>query len=117
MKNTIVAILFCLFSISVSVAQDAKVQEVQIKTSAVCKMCKNTIEKALSYEKGIKNSTLDVTSQVITVSYNPKKTDLNKIKKAINESGYDADELPANQKAYDKLDDCCKKDKGVHENE
>jgi hypothetical protein len=49
------------------------------------------------------------------VSYNPQKTDPGKIKKAINESGYDADKLPAHQKAYDKLEDCCKKDKPVHE--
>ena len=47
---------------------------------------------------------------MITVNYNPKKTDPDKIKKAITQAGYDADDLPADLKAYDKLDACCKKD-------
>lgn len=116
MKKIAVILILFVSSIGFSFAQDSKTEEVQIKTSSVCKMCKNTIEKALSFEKGIKNSNLDVPSQVVTVSYNPKKTDINKIKKAINEAGYDADESPANSKAYNKLEDCCKKDKPVHEN-
>ncbi|QHT65842.1 heavy-metal-associated domain-containing protein [Rhodocytophaga rosea] len=114
MKKAAVIIALFISSISLGFAQDSKMEEVKIKTSSVCKMCKNTLEKSLSFEKGIKNSNLDVPSQVITVSYNPKKTDINKIKKAINETGYDADELPADQKAYNKLEDCCKKDKPVH---
>jgi hypothetical protein len=28
--------------------------------------------------------------------------------------GYDADEVPANPRAYQKLNECCKKDKGIH---
>jgi periplasmic mercuric ion binding protein len=100
-------------------AQDGKRNEqtVQIKTSAVCKMCKAKIERELAFEKGVKNATLDVPSQILTVSFNPQKTDVDKIRKAINQTGYDADELPANPKAYDKLDDCCKKDQGIHEDQ
>lgn len=85
----------------------------KIKTSAVCDMCKETIEKAMAYEKGVKDSKLDVESKVLTVKYDPKKTDLAKIRIAISNSGYDADTIPANPKAYDKLDACCKKD-AVH---
>lgn len=116
MKKITLILALLMGSISFSFAQDSKIEEVKIKTSSVCKMCKNTIEKALSFEKGIKTSNLDVPSQIVTVSYNPKKTDINKIKKAINESGYDADQLPANQKAYNNLEDCCKKHNPVHEN-
>ncbi len=97
-------------------AQTKQEEEVKIKTSSVCKMCKATIEKSLAYEKGIKSAVLDVPTQIVTVTYNPKKTDAGRIKKAINQTGYDADELPADVRAYDRLDDCCKKDKGIHEN-
>jgi copper chaperone CopZ len=114
MRKIVFALTIFIYSFSVVVAQDKNPEQIKIKTSSVCKMCKNTIEKALSFEKGVKSSDLDVPSQVITVSYNPRKTDVNKIKKAINESGYDADEMPAEKKAYDRLEDCCKKDKKVH---
>jgi copper chaperone CopZ len=116
MKNVIVVFAMMMFSTIGVFAQAKQEEEVKIKTSAVCKMCKATIEKSLAYEKGIKAATLDVPTQIVTVTYNPKKTDAARIKKAINETGYDADQLPADSRAYDRLDDCCKKDKGIHEN-
>lgn len=95
-------------------AQGKKNETVKIKTSAVCGMCKTTIEKGLAYEKGVLSSSLDVPTQMLTVQYRSDKTSLETISKALNEIGYDADSLAANPRAYSKLDDCCKKDKGVH---
>jgi copper chaperone CopZ len=114
MKKVIAIIIFLFAGATFSFAQGGKEAQVQIKTSAVCKMCKATIEKYLAYEKGVQSSDLDVPSKVVTVVYNPKKTDVNKIKQAINKSGYDADELPANAKAYEALEPCCKKDAPSH---
>ncbi|MBB6612051.1 heavy-metal-associated domain-containing protein [Pontibacter sp. Tf4] len=91
-------------------AQTNGQQTIKIKTSAVCDMCKTTLEKAMAYEKGVKSSSLDVDSKVLTVTFDSRKTDAAKIKKAVTETGYDADELPAQERAYNKLDDCCKKD-------
>lgn len=115
-KKVIMAFTLVIFSTIGVFAQASQEEQVKIKTSAVCKMCKATIEKSLAYEKGIKEATLDVPSQIVTVTYNAKKTDAARIKKAINETGYDADQLPADSRAYDRLEDCCKKDKGIHEN-
>ncbi len=84
---------------------------IKIKTSATCDMCKETIEKFVAFEKGVKKITLDVDTKVATVVYNPQKTTPDKIRLAIANSGYDADDVPANKKAHDKLDDCCKKGK------
>ena len=39
---------------------DDKEKEVKIKTSAICGMCKARIERNLAFEKGVKESTLDV---------------------------------------------------------
>ena len=114
MKNAFLALICLLCTFSVASAQQ-KQEEVKIKTSAVCKMCKATIERQLAFTKGVQNSNLDVASKVVTVAYNPKKTNVEAIKKAINESGYDADEMPADVKAYNKLEDCCKKDQATHE--
>lgn len=82
----------------------------KIKTSAVCDMCQETLEKAMAYEKGVKESHLDVDSKVLTVTFDPNKTSLAAIRKAVNMAGYDADGQPANLKAYNNLNACCKKD-------
>ena len=92
-------------------AQTEKMAEIKIKTSAICNMCKETIEKALAFEKGVKRSDLDVASKVVTVTYNPEKTTPEKIRLAISKAGYDADDVLADAKAYKKLDSCCKKGK------
>lgn len=89
-------------------------EQVQIKTSAVCDMCKARLEKALAYEKGVQAATLDVPSQVLTVSYRADKTTPEALRAAISATGYDADATAANAKAYDRLPDCCKKTMGVH---
>ena len=109
MKKSIALLFFGMFSLSVANAQSSDT-EVKIKTSAVCRMCKKTIEKAMTYEKGVKAATLDVDSKMLTVSYDPKKTDPNRLRKAVAKTGYDADDVPAVEKAYNQLDDCCKKD-------
>lgn len=82
----------------------------RIRTSAVCGMCKETIEKTMAYEKGVKESDLDVDSKMLTVKFDPKKTSLEKIRSAITKTGYDADGAAADEKAYNNLDPCCKKD-------
>ncbi|MCU0423263.1 MAG: cation transporter [Bacteroidia bacterium] len=86
----------------------------KIKTSAVCDMCKETLEKAMAYEKGVKSSELIVETKILTVTFDPKKTSLDKIRLAISNSGYDADQVLANPKSYGNLPACCKKD-GSHE--
>jgi len=113
MKKPFLMLVFSLFAIGLVTAQ-SEATEVKIKTSAVCGMCKKTIEKYLAYEKGVQSSNLDVKSKVVTVTYNPNKTNVAKIKNAINKSGYDADETTANTKAYDQLEDCCKKTAAPH---
>ena len=91
-----------------------KYLEIKIKTSAVCGMCKDRIEQGLAFEKGIKDVSLDVDTKIATVKYNPGKTNPDEIRKLISKMGYDADSIPADQKAYDKLPACCKKDAPEH---
>lgn len=114
MKNLIITLSLITLSFGAWAQQkDAPkegIQTIQIKTSAVCDMCKETLEKAMAYEKGVKESNLNVDTKILTVKYDPKKTTVEKIKLTITKVGYDADELKADPKAYDNLDACCKKD-------
>ena len=111
----VLAVFSCLlFSQTIS-AQSKKTEKAVIKTAIYCDHCKQceTCGKSLQSNtlkiKGVKMYELDEKNQTITVYYNPQKTDLQSIKTAISKLGYDADEIKADQLAYEKLDGCCKK--------
>ena len=86
----------------------------QFKTSAVCDMCKARIEKSLAYEKGVQSASLDVPSKVLTVNYKTDKTTPAALRAAVQKNGYDADELTADARAYNRLPECCKKTNSSH---
>jgi periplasmic mercuric ion binding protein len=86
----------------------------QFKTSAVCDMCKARIEKSLAYEKGVQSAVLDVPSKVLTVTYKANKTTPEALRTAVQKTGYDADQLTADARAYNRLPDCCKKTNSTH---
>lgn len=87
---------------------------VEIRTSAVCRMCKGTIEKAVMTQRGVQSVQLDVPSKVATVVYNPEKTNPEKIRKAIAAVGYTADEVAPEPEAFENLHFCCRPEKGDH---
>ena len=84
-------------------------KEVIIKTSAVCDMCKTKIEKALKKTDGVYKGILDLKTKDATITYDSTKVDLAGLKSLISREGYDADEVPAEKRAYNKLPACCKK--------
>jgi mercuric ion binding protein len=110
MKNKMI-LLFVTITIyaNIAAAQQAKNSEINIQTSGHCTECKKTIEKALSFEKGVKEAQFNPSDGMVKIIYNPSKTDADKLRKAITMAGYDADSLQADAKAYSKLKECCKK--------
>ena len=108
LKIMLLVIVTGLTMTSVS-AQSAKNAEIDIKVSSQCNECKETIEKALAFEKGVKNSVVDLETNTVKVTYRTAQTTPEKIRKAISEAGYDADDVAANPKSYENLSDCCKK--------
>lgn len=110
MKKGLFALIVALLLTTSTFTMAGDDKEVKIKTSAVCGMCKERIERNLSFEKGVKDASLDVKSKIVTIKYNPKKTDVNKLKANIAKTGYDADEVVADEAGYTKLPTCCKKD-------
>lgn len=96
-----------LLLLSISTQAQAKSTET-FKVYGNCGMCKKTIESAALDAKGVKSATWDIDVDMITVVFDSSKTDLDKIKTAIAESGYDTDTHRAPDKAYNKLHGCCK---------
>lgn len=99
---------------SVMAGKKKEVKEIKILTTAVCGMCEDRLEHNMKFEKGVTAVDLDLPSKIITINYRADKTNPDKLRKAISNIGYDADKVPANQKAYDKLPACCKKDVAPH---
>jgi copper chaperone CopZ len=112
MKTIKLGLVLIGLTLALNVSAQKK-EVVKIKTSAECGMCEKAIEKNLSFEKGVKKVDMDLSTKEVTVTFNPKKTNPESIRKAISNMGYDADNVPANNKAYNKLDKCCQK--GEHE--
>lgn len=107
-KNILsIAVIALLFAINISMAETIK--EVKIKTSAQCELCKAAIEKAVNQLSGIKSVNLNLKTKEAEVKYDEDEVKLDKIRKAITNAGYDADDMPADKKAYRKLPKCCKK--------
>jgi periplasmic mercuric ion binding protein len=91
------------------VSKPAKQAELKVRTSAQCGQCKDRLERAMAFEKGVISSNLDLEDKILTIVYKPSKTTPDKLKTAISKTGYDADDIIADKKAYDKLPPCCKK--------
>ncbi len=80
-----------------------------IKTSAQCEMCQDRIQKNMKKVKGIENAVLNLDTKDLTITYTIGKITPDEIREALNNIGYDADNKPADPKAYKKLPKCCKK--------
>jgi copper chaperone CopZ len=93
-----------------SYAQQKAVQKAVIKTPTVqCDDCKARIEKYVMREYGVSSVKVDVKKKTTTVTWITDRTNIENIKAAIANVGYDADDVKAEESAYNKLPKCCKK--------
>lgn len=107
--KTIMSLFLVLF-VSTSNAQDTKPKNetLEIKTSAVCEMCKERLEEKLNYTKGVVFAELDLDTKIITVKFKTKTISDYQIHQIISNTGYHAGEMPRNEKAFNNLPACCR---------
>ena len=88
-------IIIAAFSIS-SFAQQKAVQKAVIKTPGVqCEACKTRIENHLVHEDGISSVKADYRKHTVTVVWYTDRTNIENIKTALANMGYDADDVTA----------------------
>jgi periplasmic mercuric ion binding protein len=111
MKKTILFLAFVAGTVSISHAQTQKAAlTVTIKTPTVqCESCKQRIENYLAREEGVFKAVVDYKRKTTKVSFYTDRTNLETVKAAIANAGYDADDVAANPDSYKKLPLCCKK--------
>ncbi|MFM9008160.1 MAG: heavy-metal-associated domain-containing protein [Bacteroidota bacterium] len=105
MKKHFFFLFLILFSVGICSGQDT----LSIKTSAQCGTCKETLERGMRSVRGVIQVELSVESKLLSITYDPVKTNPDKLRKAVARIGYDADSLLADPRAYRQLPDCCKK--------
>ena len=113
--KTIALVILAMLLNNTTFAQATKKADVvKIQTSAVCGMCKDRIEQNMAYEKGVTDVVLDLDTKIVTIKYKTSKTNPDKLRLAISKLGYDADNVAADNVAYEKLPPCCKKGNEKH---
>jgi|694.fasta_scaffold09254_11 mercuric ion binding protein len=109
MKTLILSTIFSLVLIFTNQSIQASKSCIKTDTLTVrgnCGQCKERIEEA-AYVKGVKQATWDKKTQILQVVYNPNKTNLKLIEKAISEAGHDTPNFIASESDYKKLPSCC----------
>ena len=96
--------------LSISFGQQKASQKVVIQTPTVqCEMCKTKIERYLTREPGVSEVKVDYKKKTTTITYLTDRNNIEQLKTAIANAGYDADDVTADEEAYKKLPKCCKK--------
>jgi copper chaperone CopZ len=95
MKTTkLLVLLSAIFLFSgIGMAQDKKEkkkggEEVTFVVSMFCENCKAKIERHISWEKGVKDLKVNLDKKLVSIKYDPKKTNEETLKKAIEALEY-----------------------------
>lgn len=78
-----------------------------LKVSGNCGMCKSRIEKAAKLD-GISKASWNSETKVLSVTFDPEKTNLDLIGKKVAAVGHDNEKSKADDKTYSGLPGCCK---------
>jgi len=89
---------------STAVAQTTKTES--FKVWGKCDMCKTRIEKTVKAE-GVVNADWDLKTRMLTVTYDPSKTNKEALSKKLAAVGHDTEKYRAPDDVYAKLPGCC----------
>lgn len=117
MKQFVLAALLTLGLSQAGLSQTKALLSAKIKTpNALCENCKNRIETYLKRYDGIQLINVNYRKGETQVKWLTDRINIEEIKTAIANAGYDADDVPANEESYARLPKTCKKfdDGGGH---
>ncbi|WP_343690549.1 heavy-metal-associated domain-containing protein [Chitinophaga sp.] len=109
-RLVMVLMLGCFGMTAMAQTKKGTLVTAKISTPTVrCEQCKNRIERYLAGEEGVQSSKVDFRKGQTTVKFYSDRTNIENVKTAIANAGYDADNVTANEESYKKLPTCCKK--------
>lgn len=108
MKGFHLTILSVFLLTAASFSQSKSPKKAVIQTPTVqCDACKSRLENRLMREEGIVSLVADPKKHTVTVIYLPDRTNIENIKTAIANQGYDADDVTAEPDSYKRLPATC----------
>lgn len=111
MKRFLTLALSLVIAVTV-MAADKATAYFTVSPAMTCQNCENKIKSNLRYEKGVKEIATSLSNQVVTVTYDPAKTDASKLIAAFKKIGYTASATQAPKagaaKCTKKSGACCK---------
>lgn len=112
LKSMIVVLSAIIISMSATSceAQIPNAKTVEVTVYGNCGMCKKTIEKA-GNKRNKAQVDWDSETKVAVVTFNKKKTNLDKVLKRIANAGYDNEKYYAPDDVYEELHGCCQYDR------
>ncbi len=74
-----------------AVTPKKEVKIVVFKVGLHCQNCVKKVKENISFEKGVKGLEVSLDSKTVTITYDPAKTDVQTLQKAIEKLGYKAE--------------------------
>lgn len=105
MKTIITLAIFAITTIGFAQNKNARTT---MEVDGVCMMCKERIEKACIKTKGVKSAVWDVKTKELSLIYDERKTNIEKISQNIADVGHDTKQITATEEAYNSVHACCK---------
>lgn len=97
-KNSLLVVMIGLLLAIGSIEASAQAKKTDKETvvfevSMSCQNCEKKIEKNISFEKGVTDLIIDLKEKTVTIEYQVKKTNKDKLKAAIEKLGFQAEEI------------------------
>ena len=109
MKKVFLGIFILAAFSSPVLAQKKGIQKAVIHTPGVlADACKTSIDNFLVHEYGVSSVKADYRRHTVTVVWYTDRTNIENIKTALANMGYDADDVKAEPDAYKRLSPACK---------
>ena len=83
-------------------------EHAMLAVQGLCEMCKDRIEKATKSVNGVTSASWDIKTKQLHLDFDPAKTSVDAVSKAIAKAGHDTDKYKADKATYDALPSCCK---------
>lgn len=82
-------------------------EHASVKVAGNCGMCKDRIEKAAKSVAGVSSASWEAETQTLHLNFDPQKTNVDAIQKAVAEAGHDTETHKTPNAIYEELHGCC----------
>lgn len=105
MKTKLISTIAIFLFLGITVKAENKLEKIKVKGQ--CEMCENRIETAVKSLDGVASAQWDKSNNSLALSYDDKKTTMQKIQTSIAMAGHDTEMFSASESGYNKLPGCC----------